>query len=325
VNAPGTDGRAPIRARARRRLALVAAVALPLLLGGCQVPNFFGYRGNSTQAQDTFKLYAGTFIAAIVVGVIVAVLMIWSMVAYRRRRGSDEMPRQFQYHIPLEITYTVIPIIIVLVLFAFTVITENKVDAVTANPEVRVKVIAFQWGWTFAYTNEHLVLTGETTGDPDPIGLNGQPCAPVQDCYGPGLVLPVNQTTRITLVSNDVIHGFYVPVFNFSRYAQPGVVNTFDLTPTKSGIFRAQCTQLCGLYHSLMFFHVVALPMDQYQAWVSAEQAKGGTFSAGSDTGLGSTPAIPAYPGTGTTTTTSLGASASIANPSSTSSTKAAA
>ena len=320
MNAPGTDARTERPTRVRLRIALLAAVALPLVLGGCQVPNFWGYRGSSTQAHDTFKLYAGTFIAAIVVGVLVAVLILWSIVRYRRR--SDDIPRQFQYHIPLEIAYTVIPIVIVLVLFAFTFVTENNVDALSPTPAVKVKVIGFQWGWTFAYTNEHLLLTGETTGDPDPIGLDGQPCAPAQDCLGPGLVIPVGQDTRITLVSNDVIHGFYVPQFNFSRYAQPGVINHFDFTPTKAGIYRAQCNQLCGLYHSLMFFHVVALPMDQYKAWVAAEQIKGGTFSAGSDSNLGSSPSIPAVPPVATSGATP---SAAPSRSPSTSSTKAAA
>ena len=66
-------------------------------------------------------------------------------------------------------------------------------------------------------------------------------------------MLPSGQTTQITLVSQDVIHGFYVPEFNFSRYAQPGVTNKFDLTPVASSTpkdYRGQCTQLCGLYHA---------------------------------------------------------------------------
>ena len=107
------------------------------------------------------------------------------------------------------------------------------------------------------------------------------------DCLGPGLVVPAGQTTRITLDSQDVIHGFYVPEFNFSRYAQPGVTNVFDLTVQHSGIYRAQCTQLCGLYHSLMFFHVVALPPGQFQAWLSSQQKLAGaatTLSASHST-----------------------------------------
>jgi cytochrome c oxidase subunit 2 len=75
-------------------------------------------------------------------------------------------------------------------------------------------------------------------------------------------------------VSNDVIHGFYVPTFNFSRYAQPGVTNLFDLTPNKTGDFRGQCTQLCGLYHAEMFFHVTTLPPAQFEAWLAENNGR---------------------------------------------------
>jgi len=251
-------------------LGVLAAAALPVVLGGCSLPSFYQSQGSTKQAHDEFLLYSGTSIAAVVVGVLVAALMVWSIFRYRRR--SDEMPRQFQYHIPLEITYTVVPVIIVLILFGFTVVTENRVDAVNSTPAVKVDVTAFQWGWTFGYPG-HVTVTGLTTEDPDPVGLNGAPCAPADDCLGPGLVVPAGQITQIHLTSKDVIHGFYVPAFNFSRYAQPGVTDQyFDLTVQHTGIYRAQCTQLCGLYHSLMFFHVVALPPDQFRAWLSSQQ-----------------------------------------------------
>jgi len=262
----GTD--APTRRR--RLLGVVALVALPLVLGGCQLPTFLGYRGATSQAHDEFVLYSGTVIAAIVVGGITGALIVWSVIRYRRR--SDEMPRQFQYHIPLEITYTVVPVIIVLILFGFTVFTENQVDAVSATPALKVKVTAFQWGWSFDYVDHGFTVTGQTTNDPDPVGLNGGPCAPAVDCLGPGLIVPAGETTRIQLVSQDVIHGFYVPEFNFSRYAQPGFdAQYFDLSVEHPGVYRGQCTQLCGLYHSIMFFHVVALPPTQFQAWLAQQ------------------------------------------------------
>jgi cytochrome c oxidase subunit 2 len=254
----------------RRVLALVAATALPVILGGCELPALGGYRGSTKQGHDESLLWIGTMIAAIVVMVIVGGLIVWSVIRYRRR--SDEMPRQFQNHLGLEITYIVIPVVMVLTLFGFTVYTENQVDAVTPTPAVKVHVTAFQWGWRYQYPG-HVDITGVTTEDPDPVGLNGAPCAPAVDCLGPGLVVPAGETTRITLDSQDVIHGFYVPQFNFSRYAQPGVTNVFDLTVQSTGIYRAQCTQLCGLYHSLMFFHVVALPPNQFRAWLSSQQS----------------------------------------------------
>jgi cytochrome c oxidase subunit 2 len=272
VNAPttGSTGAAALK-RHPRRLALMAAVALPIVLGGCQLPSFYGYRGSTTQGHDEFLLYAGTFIAAIVVGVITAALIIWSIIRYRRQ--GETIPRQFQYHFGLEVAYTVIPVVIVLILFGFTVVTENAVDDVAPHPAVSVDVNAFQWGWQFTYAGKGVSIEGETLNDPDPVGLNGAACAPADHCLGPGLVVPAGKTVRIYLRSKDTIHGFYVPQFNFSRYAQPGVLNKFDLTVQHSGIYRAQCTQFCGLYHSEMFFHVVALPPAQFQAWLSTEQS----------------------------------------------------
>jgi len=258
----------------RRRLVPLGLLSLGVLLGGCNLPSFWAFRGATTQGHDAYLLYAGTVIAALVVGVITYLLILWAVLRYRRH--SDAMPRQFQYHVPLEIFYTVVPIVIVLVLFGLTVVTENKVDAVAPNPAVTVDVTAFQWGWKFDYVDQHRYVEGIRTEDPDPIGLDGQSCpasakAP-NDCLGPGLVLPVGRTVQINLVSNDVVHSFLVPEFDFSRMALPGVDNHFDFNVTTPGIYRAQCNNICGLYHAQMFFHVVALPPAQFDAWVHGSQ-----------------------------------------------------
>ena len=89
-------------------------------------------------------------------------------------------------------------------------------------------------------------------------------------------MLPDNATVRIVLNSLDTIHGFYVPAFNFSRYAQPGVTNTFDLTTSTNGVFPGQCTQYCGLYHSEMLFSVRVESQSSFDSWLSSEQASQG-------------------------------------------------
>ncbi|MGA2036492.1 MAG: cytochrome c oxidase subunit II, partial [Acidimicrobiales bacterium] len=215
---------------------------------------------------------------AIVVGGITGLLILWAVLRYRRR--SDAMPRQFQYHIPLEVTYTIVPVVIVLVLFVFTVLTENRIDALGPPSTQTVNVYAFQWGWEFDYVGKDVTVQGETLNDPDPVGLNGGQCAPAVDCLGPGLVVPAGQTVLIDLRSKDTVHGFYVPEFNFSRYAQPGILNQFQLTVKPAGVYRAQCSQFCGLYHSEMFFHVVALPPAQFQSWLSSQHASGSQSSS---------------------------------------------
>jgi cytochrome c oxidase subunit 2 len=84
------------------------------------------------------------------------------------------------------------------------------------------------------------------------------------------MVIPAGENVHINLRSSDVIHGFYVHDFNFSRFAQPGIKNEFTLNATKTGTFFGQCTQLCGLYHSLMFFKVKVVTPEAYQVWLKS-------------------------------------------------------
>ena len=158
---------APVPARGRRwkRLAVGLGVAAPLVLGGCNMyPSYGASRGATTQGQDTFKLYSGMMTTGIIIGGLVGLLILFTVLRYRRR--SDAMPKQFHESIPIEILYTGIPILIVAVLFLFTVLTENKVDATvpvdrhasppTGTPVVHVKVTAFQWGWRFDYPDNNV-------------------------------------------------------------------------------------------------------------------------------------------------------------------------
>ncbi len=271
-SATGHSDQAATRKRRGRRWAAGVAVAAPLVLAGCNFyPSYGASKGVTKQGQDTFKLYSGMMTTGIIVFVFVFLLIMWTVLRYRRR--SEEIPRQFHENVPVEILYTGIPIIIVFVLFFFTVLTENNVDAtVPANavitsagkPVVDVRVTAFQWGWRFDYPDLNVGVAGEVTNGPDG--------------HGPQMVVPVGQTVQITLVSNDVIHGFYLRDFNFSRYALPGVVNYFDFNVVHAGTYFGQCTQICGLYHSEMLFSVRAVSPAQFRQWASAEVAGGHTL-----------------------------------------------
>jgi cytochrome c oxidase subunit II len=234
-----------------RRWAVAAAVVAALVLSGCQLPAFGAYRGATSQGQDAFKLWQGFFIAGAAIFLLVFFLILWAVLRYRRR--SDAIPAQTQYHTLFEITYTVVPIVIVLILFAFTFVTENEVDALSTADPLTVNVTAFQWGWQFQYPGYDVRVLGVETENPT-------------------MVLPVHQTVRIFLRSKDVVHGFYVPQFNFSRYATPGYSTTFDINVNHPGVYRGQCTQLCGLYHSLMLFQVKAVSSTRFKSWIQQEQ-----------------------------------------------------
>lgn len=234
--------------RVRRFVALPLAA---LVLSGCTVPNFGASKGATSSSASVFHLWQGFSLAAAVIGGFTLLLILWAVIRYRRK-SPDAIPAQTQYHLPLEIIYTVVPILIVFALFAATMVVENKEVANPAAP-VTVNVNAFQWGWKFSYPGSDVVVVGQTT-------------------QNPVMVIPVDTNIHVSLTSTDVIHGFYVHDFNFSRYALPGVDNTFTLHPVKTGTFFGQCTQLCGLYHSLMYFKVKVVSQADYTAWVAANR-----------------------------------------------------
>jgi cytochrome c oxidase subunit II len=263
-----------------RRLFVGAGLgALALLLTGCN--EAFGQtKGVTEQSHLEFRLWYGMMLAGIIVAVFVWALIFWSVFRYRKK--DDRIPKQFREHIPLELTYTIIPLILVLIIFGFTVVVENNIDNVLKPPQVIVDVTAYQWGWVFQYS-----MPG-----PDPkINCPDHPgqCVTVQTAPGaapsalprsytsplyPQLVLPIHANVRIFLRSHDVIHGFYVRALNFSRYAQPPITNEFEFQPTVIGVFPGQCTQYCGLYHSEMLFSVRIVTPLQFQTWFAQQEQK---------------------------------------------------
>ncbi len=234
---------------------MVAAVAGLLFLTGCEVPDFGAHEGATTQGQDIFRLWQGAVIAALAVGAIVCCLIFYVIIRFRRR--DDEIPSQHAANIPLEIAYTIIPLLIVAGLFYFTTTTQDRVDNISNTPAVRINVTAFQWGWKFQYTDTPVVISS-------------------QGAEKPKLVLPVDQTTRITLTGIDVVHNFFVPEFLFKRDATPGLVTSFDLHPVKTGTYLGHCAEFCGLRHAEMLFDVSVLSRADYGRWLS-DQVSGGT------------------------------------------------
>jgi len=147
-------------------------------------------------------------------------------------------------------------VLLVAALFFFTVVVENRVDDTKPPAQLSVTVTAFQWGWRFDYPQYHVTIIGNYNNFPQ-------------------MVLPVDQTVRIHLMSNDVVHSFYVPAFNFSRYAQPDIKNQyFDFDVTQVGTFDGKCSQYCGLYHSQMRFTIKAVTQQDFQSWLASQEPK---------------------------------------------------
>jgi len=230
-----------------------AALATMAVLAGCtgdSQPRFGMPAPATRQSHSTLHLWQAMFVTAAIIGALVWALIFWSVVRYRKRGGVTGLPKQTEYHIPLEITYTIIPIIIVAVIFVFVVKADRIVNSTSATPAVSVRVEAFQWGWRFTYLG------------PDGAPL-GTPIVGTEDDV-PTLTLPAFETVRLTLVSDDVAHSFFVPDFLFKRDLIPNVDNTVELYIDKVGTFPGHCAEFCGLHHADMNFQVVAVPRETF-------------------------------------------------------------
>ncbi len=203
------------------------------------------------RADDIYELWLGSVAAAAVVGLAVTLLILYAAIRYRRT--SDQLPRQVRYNLPIEVLYTVVPFVIIAVLFYYTTIAQNVVNELTpedeGGSEVNIGVVGFQWNWTFNYVDDDVSVTG----------IPGQP---------PRLVLPTDTTIRFTETSPDVIHSFWVPAFLFKRDVVPGRANTFEVTVTKEGEYIGRCAELCGEKHAAMNFSVLAVSPEEYESYI---------------------------------------------------------
>jgi len=257
--------------RRARSIALVAmASGATMLVSSCSVAERRSFRrlaqpeGITNRSEGMHSLWMGAWLAAAIVGIVVWGLIGYACVKYRRRR-DDEIPVQTRYNLPIEILYTVAPVVMVLVLFFFTVTVQNEVLAAPKGGKAdhTVIVVGQQWSWTFNYDKDP-ALDGSTTV------YDGGTTAD-----RPTLYLPVNKSVDFELRSPDVIHSFWVPAFLFKMDVVPGRHNHFSLTPTREGTFKGRCAELCGTYHSRMLFNVKVVSEDEYKSHLERLQQQG--------------------------------------------------
>ncbi|MBK6764419.1 MAG: cytochrome c oxidase subunit II [Micrococcales bacterium] len=246
-----------------RRVAVVAlGSASALLLAGCSQGTVddwkrFGYPDPATEQGDTMlRLWTGSWIAALAVAFLVWGLIIWSIIVYRRRHADEPAPDQVRYNLPMEIMYTVVPLIMIGGMFFFTVRDQSQITKVENNQDVTIGAVGFRWSWNFNYVDQNTYEIG----------------TPGQD---PVLYLPVNQKVKFELTSPDVIHSFWVPAFLFKMDVIPGRTNTFEVTPNKEGTFAGKCAELCGVDHSRMLFSVKVVSQAEFDAHMQELRAKG--------------------------------------------------
>ena len=242
---------------------LAVAAAGALLLTGCSEQVQRGWLPNENRDTTNHTgiiqdLWVNSWIAALLIGLLTWGLIIWCMVAYRRRKGDTGYPRQLSYNLPLEIFYTAVPLMLILTLFGFSNDTERTINT-PVDSDLVVDVRGKQWSWDFNYTwkGEEKHFAG-VQAQLD--GTEG-----VEETL-PVLYLPVDHSVEFQLNSRDVIHSFWVPAFLQKLDMIPGKTNHIWLTPQVEGTYDGKCAELCGEYHSEMLFNVKVVSEAEFEA-----------------------------------------------------------
>lgn len=294
-----------------------------LALAGCDVDAPGGVLGKALamgwpegvtpEATALYNFWVWVWVAAWIIGFIMWGLFLYAIFNWSAKKakkaGKDEFPRQTQYNIPVELVLTIVPIVIVMTLFYFTVQVQDKVTALDKDPKVTVDVTAYQWNWKFGYQQVAAELSPTGTeydgvdqerqalaeaskinedGD-NPI--NGRSKSDVSylrfdtiETVGtsdeiPVLVLPSQTAIQFDLASADVSHGFWVPEFLFKRdvYSHPEEnkqQRSFQIEKIEEeGAFVGRCTEMCGTYHAMMNFEIRVVSPEKFKQYMQIREA----------------------------------------------------
>lgn len=269
-----------MRSSRRLRWATVpVAAVLVIVLAGCSQAQLRGYlpgeAGVTNKTDGVTGLWVTSWIVLLIVGIVTWGLIIWAAVVYRRRKGQTGLPVQLRYNLPIEIFYTVVPLILVLGFFAFTAREQDRIEAVIPNPDVSIEVYGKRWAWDFNYLNvgpgaEGVFYQGIQAQETDTADT-------IDYSQLPTLYLPVGRSVEIKLNTRDVNHSFYVVDFLYKKDLISGRTNYMYFVPEKTGTYAGKCAELCGEYHSLMLFTVKVVEQDEYDAYIASLAAAGNT------------------------------------------------
>ncbi len=251
----------PTSRRPDQRRGLVKfALLTPLILAltGCEESRFGLPKPATEQGDSVLRLWQLCMYVAIALGIVVLGVLFYSIISHRRR--NDDLPKQTEGNVALEVTYTVIPFILVAALFGFGLKSQNEQTKISSNPDVTIDVVGYQWNWQFNYPSDNVSVIG------------GRQVASDNNDNLPTMVLPVDQRVRFNLTAADVAHSFFIPGFLTKRDVIPGVRNVIEVTPTRTDTFVGHCAEYCGVNHSQMNFRVRVVSQAEYKSWLQEQR-----------------------------------------------------
>lgn len=271
---------------------LIGAGALALLAGtagaqeilGAPVPGAMGHQPAATELGADLRWLDG-FILYIIAAIVIGVTALLVIILMRFRASVNPTPARFTHHALLEVVWTVIPILILVVIAVPSLKLLHK-QVVLPETEMTIKAVGNQWYWSYQYPDEEIEFDSFMIGsgfasledamaDPDTAAVMEEKGVTAQNwllATDTDVVVPINTNIRLQVTAADVIHSWAMPAFGVKMDGIPGRLNETWFNIDTPGIYYGQCSELCGKDHSYMPITVRALSKEDYAAWL--EQAK---------------------------------------------------
>ena len=225
--------------------------------------------GVTQVSRDVFELHMLIFYICVAIGAVVFSVMFYSLFRYTKKRNPN--PSTFHESTKLELAWTVVPFLILIAMAvpASKTLTEIYDDE---EGEINIQVVGYQWKWEYKYLEDHINFFSNLSTDQDEI----YNLVPKGENYllevDEPLIIPVDTRVRFLITANDVIHSWWVPDFAIKQDAIPGFINTAWTRAEETGIYRGNCTELCGKNHGFMPVVVKVVEKDEYSDWVLAKK-----------------------------------------------------
>ncbi len=255
--------------------AMIAATWLALVAPGMTGNEINMTRGVTSQSANHFDLHMIVLWICVVIGIGVFTVMFTSILLHRKSRGHE--PAKFSHSTKAEIIWTIIPVLI-LVVMAVPATTALVRMEDSSGAEMTIKITAFQWRWKYEYLDQDISFISSldrTSNEARRINSGIDPES--VDNYllnvDNPLVLPVGKKIKFLITADDVIHSWWVPALGWKRDAIPGFINSAWTNIDEPGTYRGQCAELCGKDHGFMPIVVIALPENEFEAWVTEQTA----------------------------------------------------
>ena len=227
-----------------------------------------GFQEAASESMRDIISFHDNLLLPIIVAISAFVLFLMLYVCIKFRASANPNPSKRTHNVAVEVLWTLIPCLILIVIAVPSFKILYKQDAIP-KADLTIKAIGYQWYWGYEYPDENIIFDSYMVEDKDL--KDDQPRLLAVDNE---VVVPVNKVVKVLITANDVLHAWALPSFGVKRDAVPGRINETWFKAEKVGTYYGQCSELCGIKHAFMPITVKVVSEEEYQEWLMDARVK---------------------------------------------------